>query len=93
MTLILNKIGRPVCKIVGGKYEGHIVSVSDTHGGGEIATKGDGKGKDNALIKEFKQLNISKDSKLQHTISPNTARHILCLTGRSGPGTYIRKYL
>ena len=95
MTLNLNKIGRPVCKIVGGKYEGHIVSISDTHGGGEIATKGDGKGNDNALIKEFKQLNISKDSKLQHTISPNTERQILHITGCSGSGksTYTRKYL
>ena len=63
--LNLNKVGRPVCKIVGGKYNGHIVSVSDAHGGGEAD---DGK----TLIKEFKQLNISKDSKLHHTINPNT---------------------
>ena len=56
--LNLNKVGRPMCKIVGGKYNGHIVSVSDAHGGGEADD-------DKSLIKKFKQLNISKDSKLQ----------------------------
>ena len=35
--LNLNKVGRPVCKIVGGKYNGHLVSVSDSHGGGAEA--------------------------------------------------------
>ena len=63
--LNLNKVGRPVCKIVGGKYNGHIVSVSDSHGGGA-------ENDDNSLIKEFKRLNISRDSKLQHTVNPNT---------------------
>ncbi len=26
--LNLNKVGRPLCKIVGGKYNGNVVSVS-----------------------------------------------------------------
>ena len=86
--LNLSKVGKPVCKIVGGKYNGHIVSVSD--GGGEIQSD-----KDGTLIKEFKKLDISKDSKLQHTIDPNTERQILYITGCSGSGksTYTRKYL
>ena len=85
MTLNLNKIGRPVCKIVG-----HVVSVSDSHG--EITPD---KADDDPLIKEFKRLNISKDRKLQHTINPNAERHILYITGCSGSGksTYTRKYL
>ena len=87
--LNLNKVGRPVCKIVGGKYNGHLVSVSDSHGGGAEADD------DKDVIKEFKRLNISKDSKLQHTINPNTERQILYITGCSGSGksTYTRKYL
>ena len=62
--LNLNKVGRPVCKIVGGKYNGHLVSVGDSHGGGAEADD------DKDIIKEFKRLNISKDSKLQHTKTP-----------------------
>jgi hypothetical protein len=48
MTLNLNKVGRPVCKIVGGKNNGHEVSVSDSHG--DITPDKDD---DNPLIKEF----------------------------------------
>ena len=90
MTLNLNKVGKPICKIVGGKYNGHIVSVSDSHG--DITPDKDDP---NPLIKEFKRLNISKDSKLQHTINPNTERQILYITGCSGSGksNYTRKYL
>ena len=90
MTLNLNKVGKPICKIVGGKYNGHIVSVSDSHG--DITPDKDDP---NPLIKEFKRLNISKDSKLQHTINPNTERQILYITGCSGSGksTYTRMYL
>jgi hypothetical protein len=90
--LNLNKVGRPVCKIVGGKYNGHAVSVSDSVGGGSVANA---EGSDNEIMKEFKRLNISRDSKLQHTVNPNTERQILFVTGCSGSGksTYTRRYL
>ena len=90
MPLNLNKVGKPVCRIVGGKYNGHVVSVTDSQG--EITPDEDS---DNPLIKEFKRLNTSKDSKLQHTVNPNTERQILYITGCSGSGksTYTRKYL
>jgi hypothetical protein len=29
MSLNLVNIGRPLCKIINGKYDGHVVSVSD----------------------------------------------------------------
>ena len=88
--LNLSKVGRPVCKIVGGKYNGHVVSVSDAVGG-----SAETESSDNEIMKEFKRLNISRDSKLQHTVNPNTERQILYITGCSGSGksTYTRKYL
>ena len=49
MTLNLNKVGRPICKIVGGKYNGRVVSVSDSHG--DITPD---KGDDNPLIDGLK---------------------------------------
>jgi len=88
--LNLSKVGRPVCKIVGGKYNGHVVSVSDAVGG-----SAETESSDNEIMKEFKRLNISRDSKLQHTVNPNTERQLLYITGCSGSGksTYTRKYL
>ena len=90
--LNLSKVGRPVCKIVGGKYNGHVVSVSDSVGGGSVAYA---EGSDNEIMKEVKRLDISRDNKLQHTANPNTERQILYITGCSGSGksTYTRKYL
>ena len=48
--LNLNKIGRPLAKIVGGKYNGQIVSVTDQIG--------DPKADDKGLMKEFKRCFI-----------------------------------
>ena len=86
--LNLSKVGRPVCKIVGGKYNGHVVSVSDAVGGSAETESSE-------IMKEFKRLNISRDSKLQHTVNPNTEKQILYITGCSGSGksTYTWKYL
>ena len=53
MTLNLNKVGRLVCKIVGGKYKGHVVSVSDSHGGVDITSDKDDP---DPMIKEFIKL-------------------------------------
>ena len=85
--LNLNKVGRPLCLINGGKYKGHVVSVSDN-----LSGQTDG---DDSLIKEFKQLRIANDSTFQQVPDTTKGREILYITGPSGSGksTYTRKYL
>ena len=58
--LNLNKVGRPLAKIDGGKYSGRIVSVSD-----QFLNSNQKEPSDN-LINEFRQLKIANDSKFQH---------------------------
>ena len=50
---------------------------------------------DEALIKEFKQLKIPNDAKLQQVPDTTKEREIVYMTGPSGSGksTYARKYL
>jgi len=86
--LNLNKVGRPLAKIGGGKYNGQIVSVSD-----QFASK-EGEESD-GLIREFRKLKIANDSKFQHIPDTTNERSILYITGPSGSGksTYTRKYL
>ena len=89
--LNLNKVGRPLAKIEGGKYNGMIVSVSD-----HFASNANDDDEDrNGLIKEFRQLKIANDSKFQHIPDTTKEREILYITGPSGSGkrTYPRKYL
>ena len=88
--LNLNKVGRPLAKIEGGKYNGMIVSVSD-----HFASNADDDEDQNGLIKEFRQLKIANDSKFQHIPDTTKEREILYITGPSGSGksTYTRKYL
>ena len=87
--LNLNKVGRPLAKIDGGKYSGHVVSVSDQF------LNNNGKEEKGNLIKEFRQLKIANDSKFQHIPDTTKEREILYITGPSGSGksTYTRKYL
>ena len=87
--LNLNKVGRPLARIEGGKYNGMIVSVSD-----HFASNADDEDQ-NGLIKEFRQLNIANDSKVQHIPDTTKEREILYITGPSGSGksTCTRKYL
>ena len=87
--LNLNKVGRPMCLINGGKYKGHVVSVSDN------LTEQTDDDKGNGLIKEFKQLRIANDGAFQQVPDSTKAREILYITGPSGSGksTYTRKYL
>ena len=89
--LNLNSIGRPICKIEGGKYDGHVISVSDGRHQQEGASESDGPG----LIKEFRQLRMANDSKLQQAPDTTKEREILYITGPSGSGksTYTRKFL
>ena len=88
--LNLNKVGRPLARIEGGKYNGMIVSVSD-----HFASNADDDQDQNGLIKEFRQLKIANDSKFQHIPDTTKEREILYITGPSGSGksTYTRKYL
>ena len=87
--LNLNKVGRPLAKIDGGKYSGRMVSVSDQFANGDQKEASDG------LIQEFRQLKIANDSKFQHVPDTTKEREILYITGPSGSGksTYTRKYL
>ena len=87
MSLNLSKIGRPLAKIVAGKYNGHAVSVSDQSGDPEADDKG--------LTKEFKRLKLLKESQFQHVPDPTRERDIIYITGASGSGKsyYTRKYL
>jgi ABC-type glutathione transport system ATPase component len=86
--LNLNKVGRPLARIEGGKYNGMIVSVSD-----HFASNADDDQDQNGLIKEFRQLKIANDSKFQHIPDTTKEREILYITGPSGSGksTYTRK--
>ena len=79
--LNLNKVGRPLAKIKGGRYNGMIVSVSDHFASNAAADDDEDQ---NDFIKEFRQLKIASDSKFQHI--PDTPR-------REGQSTYTRKYL
>ena len=87
--LNLNKVGRPLAKIDGGKYSGRMVSVSDQFANGNQKEASDD------LIQEFRQLKIANDSKFQHVPDTTKEREILYITGPSGSGksTYTRKYL
>ena len=86
--LNLNKIGRPLCKVEKGKYDGMIVSVSTSD-----ALPSDDK--DENLIKEFKRLSIPNESKFQQIPDKTREREILYITGCSGSGksTYTRKFI
>jgi hypothetical protein len=88
MSLNLSGIGRPLAKIVGGKYDGMVVSVSDQIADPEVDNN-------KGLIKEFKRLKLSKDSNFQHVPDTTRERDILYLTGPSGSGKSYssRKYL
>ena len=60
--LNFNDVGRPLCRIVGGKYDKKVISVSDKFSSMD----------DDTLIKEFRQLKIPNDAKLQHI--PDTTK-------------------
>ena len=83
----INDVGRPICRIVGGKYDNKVISVSD-----KFSSKDDD---DETLMKEFRMLKIPNDAKLQQIPDTTKEREILYMTGPSGSGksTYTRKYL
>ena len=83
MSLNLDKIGRFLCKIDGGKYNNKIVSVTAT-----LDEKDD-------LIKPFNCLKLTDGGKFQQVPDPETERQILYITGASGSGksTYTANYI
>ena len=83
--LNFNDVGRPLCRIVRGRYDKKVISVSD-----KFRCKDD-----ETLMKEFRLLKIPNDAKLQQIPDTTKEREILYMTGPSGSGksTYTRKYL
>lgn len=83
MSFNLDKIGRTLCKIKGGKFDNKIISVFSD-------------GIDNDMItKQFNSLKLNADSKFQQMPDADTERQILYITGASGSGksTYIANYI
>ncbi len=68
--LSLDKIGVPFAKIIGGKYNDEVVSVSE----------------DLAADKSFKYLGISNGAHFQLIPKEKAEREILYITGPSGSG-------
>ena len=87
--LNLNKVGRPIARIDKGKYNGMIVSVTDKFQNNDEKDENDG------IIKEFRRLRISNDSKFLQVPNTTKEREILYITGCSGSGksTYTRKFI
>ena len=69
-TLNSDEIGRPLCRIVGGKYDKKVISVSD---------KFSSKDEDEALMKEFRLLKIPNDVKLQQIPDTTKEREVICV--------------
>jgi Tfp pilus assembly ATPase PilU len=83
MSLNLDKVGRFLCKVEGGKYNNKIVSV--------VSTSADEK---DEYTKPFTSLTLT-DGKFQQVPDPETERQILYITGASGSGksTYTANYI
>ena len=81
MSLTFNKIGRPVAKIKGGKYDNRIISINPDLNDHDAT--------------EFKHLKIANESKFQHIPDTTKEREIIYITGPSGSGksTYTRMFL
>lgn len=84
MSLNLNKVGRFLAKIEGGRYDRKIVSVSS-----EISNED----KEDEHTKPFGSLTI--DGKYSQVPDPDSERQILYITGASGSGksTYTKNYV
>jgi len=81
-SLNLEKIGRPLAKILGGTLNGKIISVSDNE-------------KDEPPRRKFKMFDIPPGSVFQLIPNPKTERTITYVVGCSGSGksTFTSKYI
>lgn len=82
MSLNLDRVGKFLAQVEGGKYDRKIVSVTS-----ELKVEEDG------FSRPFSQLTI--DGKFQQIPNPETEREILYITGASGSGksTYTANYI
>ena len=83
MALNIEKIGRPVAKVLGGKYNNKVVSVATNQDDVEEVNR------------VYTHLNLEDDGKFQQIPDTTANRQILYITGASGSGksTYTLKYL
>ena len=86
MSLNLDRVGRFIAKIEGGRYDRKIVSVSS-----EIKNED----KEDSYTKPFSDLTLDSGSKFQQIPDPDTERQIIYITGASGSGksTYTKNYI
>ena len=66
--LSFNDVGRPLCRIVGGKCDKKVMSVSD-----KFSSKDD----DESMMKEFRLPKIPNDAKLQQIPDTTKEREII----------------
>lgn len=80
MALNIEKVGRPLCVIKGGKYNNKVVSIHNESESDEVN-------------KTFNSLSIT-DGIFQQVPNPMTEREVIYITGPSGSGksTYLSKY-
>lgn len=82
MALNIEKVGRPLAVIEGGKWKGKIASITTNEE------------EENEVSKPFKQIDLP-EGKFQQIPNPDTEREILYITGPSGSGksTYTSRYV
>ena len=73
MSFNTEKKGKQIIKIVGGKYNGKIISISDNLDGDEFS-------------KTHKNIVLKDDGKFQHIPNPELNREVLYICGPSGSG-------
>ena len=83
MAINLEKVGRPVCRVTGGKYNNKIVSVAVDEAEKEEVNR------------EFTHLTLPDEGKFQQIPDTTKARDIIFCFGPSGSGksSYTLKYL
>ena len=70
IVLGFTDVGRPRCRIVGGKCDKKVISVSD-----KFSSKDD----DETMMTEFRLLKIPNDAKLQQIPDATKEREIICI--------------
>ena len=81
LTFEQSKNVKPLCKIIGGKYNNKVISIDSN------VTEAD-------YVTTFKKLEIGNSSKLQMIPNTNSERDVYYITGPSGSGKsyFVRLY-
>ncbi len=84
MMFNINDIGRPICKIKGGKYNNKTVSIDET-----------GNDNDELSFRNFDKLKLGDEAKFEPTPNTKSERDIAYIAGPSGSGKsfYTKMYL